>query len=110
MVVSKDCLTFVLWWFMLNVVQSHPLADFLGNHREYLERLKTTKQPEVLTVDGTAELVLMDAETYQRLNEKIAEAETIAAIREGYESAQRGDMKPAEQVFSEMKNRYEIPG
>jgi len=34
--------------------------------------------------------------------------ETIAAIREGIESAERGELKPAEQVFAEMKAKYGI--
>jgi predicted transcriptional regulator len=40
----------------------------------------------------------------------IAYLGTIAAIREGIASAERGDLKPAEQVFAEMKARYGVQG
>jgi predicted transcriptional regulator len=36
--------------------------------------------------------------------------ETIAAIREGLAAAERGESKPAEQVFAEMKAKYGIQG
>jgi predicted transcriptional regulator len=36
--------------------------------------------------------------------------ETLAAIREGIASAERGEMKPAEQVFSEMQAKYGLQG
>ena len=32
--------------------------------------------------------------------------ETLAAIREGIASAERGELKPAEPVFAEMQARY----
>jgi predicted transcriptional regulator len=36
--------------------------------------------------------------------------ETIEAIREGMASADRGELKPAEQVFAEMKAKYDLQG
>jgi predicted transcriptional regulator len=32
--------------------------------------------------------------------------ETLTAIREGIASAERGEMKPAEQIFAEMRAKY----
>ena len=95
---------------MLDTRHIHPLTDFLRNHKEHITRLKETKRPEVLTVNGKAELVLMDAETYQQMADQLAERELIEAVREGLESADRGELKTAEQVFAEMKARYGISG
>ena len=47
---------------------------------------------------------------YQELLDRLYQMETIAAIREGIESAERGELKPAEQVFAEMKAKYGIHG
>ena len=44
--------------------QVHSLTDFLRNHKAHLERLKETRMPEVLTVNGRAEVVVLDAEAY----------------------------------------------
>lgn len=91
---------------MLDVRQIHSLTDFIRHHKAYLKRLKETHTPEVLTVNGKAELVVLDVESFQALMEKIDRAETIEAIKEGLAAADRGEVKPAEQVFEEMRAKY----
>jgi predicted transcriptional regulator len=95
---------------MLDTRNIHSLTDFLRNHKEHIQRLKETRRPEVLTVNGKAEVVLVDAVSYQEMVDQIEETKTIAAIREGLAAAERGEMKPAEQVLSEMKARYGLQG
>jgi PHD/YefM family antitoxin component YafN of YafNO toxin-antitoxin module len=95
---------------MLDTRQIHPLTDFLRNHKVHMARLKETRMPEVLTVNGRAEVVIQDAESYQELLDRLHHMETLAAIREGIASAERGELKPAEQVFAEMQARYGIQG
>ena len=36
--------------------------------------------------------------------------ETLTAIKEGIASAERGELKPAEQVFAEMQAKYGLHG
>lgn len=43
------------------------LSNFQHYTREFLLRLKETARPVVLTIDGKAECVVQDAESYQRL-------------------------------------------
>jgi PHD/YefM family antitoxin component YafN of YafNO toxin-antitoxin module len=88
----------------------YPLTDFLRNHKAHVTRLKKTHAPEVLTVNGKAELVVQDAASYQRLLERLHHMETLAAIQEGMASAERGELRPAAQVFAEMRAKYGIPG
>ncbi|MGH2347133.1 MAG: hypothetical protein ACRDG4_18045 [Chloroflexota bacterium] len=95
---------------MLDTRQIHPLTDFLRNHKAHMARLKETRTPEVLTVNGRAELVVQDADSYQALLDRLYHMETLAAIREGIASAQRGELKPAEQVFAEMQAKYGLQG
>ena len=94
---------------MLDTRQIHPMTDFLRNHKSHVQRLKQTRKPEVLTVNGKAELVIQDADSYQEMLDRLERAELIAAIQEGLASADRGEMKPARQVFEEMKAKYGIP-
>ncbi len=55
---------------MINLTRDiHSLTEFKRNTNEFLQRLKQTKSPLVLTVDGKAELVVQDAESYQKLLE-----------------------------------------
>ncbi len=95
---------------MVDVREIHPLTDFLRNHKAHIQRIKESRTPEVLTVNGKAELVVLDPESYQEMQERLQRMETIAAIREGLAAAERGEMKPAEQVFEEMKAKYDLQG
>jgi len=61
-------------------------------------------------VDGGDEVVLQDAASYQALLEALERAETIAAVREGLASAERGELKEAAVVFSELKAKYGLSG
>ncbi len=92
--------------FMLDAREIHPLTDFLRNHKAHVMRLKETHTPEVLTINGRAELVIQDAESYQFLLDRLHHMETLAAIQEGMASAERGELKPATQVFAEMRAKY----
>jgi hypothetical protein len=95
---------------MLDTRQIHPLSDFLRNHKAHVARLKETRTPEVLTVNGRAELVVQDVESYQSLLDRLQHMETLAAIRGGIASAERGELKPAEQVIAEIRARYGLSG
>jgi len=66
---------------MLDTEQIHPISDFLQDHRSYVARLKQTRMPEVLTVDGRAEVVVLDTETYEDLMERLKHMESVAAAR-----------------------------
>jgi PHD/YefM family antitoxin component YafN of YafNO toxin-antitoxin module len=90
---------------MLDLRRIHSLTDFLRNHREHVARLRETGGPKVLTINGKAALVLQDADSYQGLLDRLREMEDLAAIREGLAQADRGDGRPAEEVFAELRRR-----
>ncbi len=94
---------------MLDTREIHSLTDFLRNHKAHVARLKETHAPEVLTVNGKAEVVVQDAASYQSMLERLHHMETLAAIQEGIASAERGELKPAAQVLDEMRARYGLP-
>ena len=91
---------------MLDTREIHSLTDFLRNHKVHVARLKKTQAPEVLTVNGKAEVVIQDAASYQNMLDRLHHMETIAAIQEGMASAERGELKPETQVFAEMQAKY----
>ena len=43
-----------------------PFADLEQNASEVMEQLRATGRPIVLTIDGKADAVLMDAKTYEK--------------------------------------------
>jgi len=91
---------------VLDAREIHSLTDFLRNHKAHVTRLKETQAPEVLTVNGRAEIVVQDAESYQLMLDRLHHMETLAAIQEGMASAERGELKDAAQVLNEMRAKY----
>ncbi len=91
---------------MLDTRQIHSMTDFLRNHKSHVARLKVTRKPEILTVNGKAEVVIQDAASYQEMIDRLEHADLITAIQEGLAAADRGEMKPARQVLEEMKAQY----
>jgi PHD/YefM family antitoxin component YafN of YafNO toxin-antitoxin module len=47
------------------------LTDFARNTKAHLKRLKRSGRPELLTVNGKAEVVVQNASAYQRLIESL---------------------------------------
>ena len=93
----------------LDTRQIHSLTDFLRNHKAHVTRLKETQAPEVLTVNGKAEVVVQDAASYQSMLDCLHHMETLAAIQEGMASVERGELKPAAQVLDELRAKYGRP-
>lgn len=68
---------------MIDLHRVHSLTDFLRNHKEHIKRLRTVESPEVLTVNGRAELVLQGVTGYQSLLDRLEYAERLAGLRHG---------------------------
>jgi prevent-host-death family protein len=88
----------------------HSLTDFKRRTTEFIDQIKQTGHPLVLTLNGKAELVVHDAASYQRLLELMDRVEAIEGIRKGLESVAAGRTRPVEEVFEEIRREYEVPG
>jgi prevent-host-death family protein len=97
---------------MLNLAHGiDSMTNFKRQTSEYLERLRKTGEPVVLTVNGKAQVVVQDAEAYQRLLDATAKAEreeTIAAIREGLADVKAGRTKPAKAALKALAKKYGV--
>lgn len=94
---------------MIDLNEIHSLTEFQRNTKEHIERLKETGKPQVLTVNGKAEVVIQDAESYQKLLEDIDRLEAIAGIRKGLDEVSLGKTKSADEVFGAMRKKHKIP-
>jgi PHD/YefM family antitoxin component YafN of YafNO toxin-antitoxin module len=56
------------------------LTDFSRNTKAHLKRLRRTGRPELLTVNGKAEVVIQNASAYQRLIELLEKLERDPAV------------------------------
>ena len=69
----------------------YSLTDFKQNAKEHLDRLRQTGRPEVLTVNGKAEAVVMTPETYDELVQ-MALGEVREKIAAGLKQARAGQL------------------
>jgi prevent-host-death family protein len=92
---------------MIDVKDIHPLTDFQRHTKAHLKRLKETGRPQVLTVNGRAELVVQDAAAYQALLEAVDRAEALDAIRRGLEDVTAGRTRPFADALEDLRRRHE---
>lgn len=96
---------------MIDLAHIHSLSDFQRNIRKHLKRLKDTGEPEVLTVNGQAELVVQSAAAYQELLEKADQADAVRVLPERIASADAGTAGiSADQVIAAVAKRLGITG
>ena len=94
---------------MVNLRQDiHPLTDFKRHTSEFMNQLKETRRPVVLTVNGKAELVVQDVETYQKTLDRLEQFEAVEAIRVGIAAAEQGRVKPARQALAALQEKLGI--
>ena len=86
-----------------------PLTTFRNNSVKFMKRLKKTRRPIILTVNGKPEAVVQDAAAYQRLLDLAAQASAEEGIRRGLEDLHAGRTRPMNEVFQEMRQKYGIP-
>jgi len=86
------------------------LTDFKQKTPEFVQQLKETGDPIVLTINGKAALVVQDADSYQKLLDLAEEARVVEGIRRGLEEMRAGKGRPAAQVFDEIRREFKLPG
>ena len=90
-----------------NDIQS--LTTFRRASGDFMKRLKKTKRPVVLTVNGKAAAVVQDAEAYQRLLDIAASADVEEGMRQGLDDVAQGRTQLAREVFDEIRRKHGIP-
>ncbi|MBK9163026.1 MAG: type II toxin-antitoxin system Phd/YefM family antitoxin [Acidobacteria bacterium] len=82
------------------------LSVFKRDTAKFRRQLKKTKQPIVLTVNGKADMVVIDAESYDEYLREKESLDLIASVNRGIEDMHAGRTKPAEQVFQDFEKKY----
>jgi prevent-host-death family protein len=85
------------------------MTSFRNRSAEFMQHLKETGRPMVLTVNGKAAAVVQDAEAYQHLLDLAADASVEEGIRQGREDLANGRTRAASEVFDEVRAAYGIP-
>ena len=91
---------------MITVDSIQSLTDFKRNTNEHLKEIRRTGRPLVLTVNGRAALVVLDARAYQDILEQIAYAESVREIQLGIDSVAKHGAKSAQTVLDELAEKH----
>lgn len=93
---------------MIDVKSIQSLTDFKRNTSDYLEKLRESGRPLVLTVNGKAQCVVLDPDFFQDIVDQLDHARSVMAIREGIESIARGEGRPADEALDELAKEYGV--
>jgi PHD/YefM family antitoxin component YafN of YafNO toxin-antitoxin module len=93
----------------MDIQESEPLSTFQEDPVPLLGHLKQTGRPIVLTVDGRAEVVVQDAESYERFRQVVDRAEAVVAVRKGIASMERGEGIPVDEAFEQLRRKHNLP-
>jgi predicted transcriptional regulator len=63
----------------------------------------------VLTVNGSAALVVQDAHAYQELLDRVDRLETIDGLRRGLADVKAGRVKPLDEAFAGIRKKLKMP-
>jgi hypothetical protein len=88
---------------MIALEDIRSLTDFQRNTKLHLRRLKSSGRPEVLTVNGRAELIVQDAVAFEDM------LDAIRGIQRGLDEMKAGKGEPARKVLDRIRAKYKIP-
>ena len=80
-----------------------PSSDLRNSYNEISEMCHKYDEPVFITKNGTGDLAVMSIDTYERMAGRL---ELYALLDEGLEDARAGLGRPAEEVFTELREKY----
>ena len=86
---------------MIDVTQDiQSMTSFKRNSEGLLKQMKKSGRPLILTVNGKAEAIVLDAAAYRDISEHL---DTVASIRRGLDDARHGRGRPVDDVFDDLE-------
>ena len=83
----------------------HSLSDFKRNTSEILEQMRGSGNPLVLTIDGNAEVVVLDASAYQSMMNRVDKLEALDGIKRGLADVEAGRVTPLSAFEDEFRSQ-----
>jgi len=93
---------------VIRATDIHSLTDFTRNARAYIRQIKDSKSPMALTVNGDAQVIVQDAESFQQMVDELEHSRFIVAVRESEAAATNGQVQGLDQAFSEIRGELGI--
>lgn len=84
------------------------LTDFKRNAADVVKRIKDDKSPAILTVNGAASVVVLDANEYEKITKDAEMGSIMRGIEEGLKSMKEKRGIPLEDAFSMLKQDMRV--
>jgi PHD/YefM family antitoxin component YafN of YafNO toxin-antitoxin module len=92
---------------MLNIQSGiRSLTEFKQHSSDILGYIKKTRSPAILTVNGKAEVVLLDPKTYQNMVDQISLIESSKNITTALIEMENDRGIPAKEVFKKLRKKF----
>ena len=82
------------------------VSDFKRNTSAFVDQMRSTGHPLVLTINGKAELVVQEAMAYQRLRDRVDELESLLGIRRGLADVEARRVTPLENFERAFRSKH----
>ncbi len=93
---------------MIRATNICSLTEFTRNAKKVVSHVRETRQPYALTVNGEAEVVVQDVESYQAMVDELERMELQVALQEGEIAYLEGRHKGVEETFNDIRNELGI--
>jgi prevent-host-death family protein len=90
---------------MIQIEDIQPLSAFQRNARKHLNRANATGKPQVLTVNGRAEAVLLGRGAYAKMQKAVEELAAIKSIQISLKQMADGKTVSAKAVHEKLRGQ-----
>jgi prevent-host-death family protein len=91
---------------MIRPTDIHSITEFQRNTKTYVQQVTQSKNPIAITINGTAQVVVQDAASYQQMVDELEQARFVEAIREGERAIAEGRVRPANEVLADIRAKH----
>jgi len=86
----------------------HSLSEFKRQTSHFMDRMRKSGHPVVLTINGKAALVVQEPASYQRLLELAARAEMMEFLEKSRLDIDRGHTIPARTAMKRLTKKHKL--
>lgn len=88
---------------MVSTQHTQSLTDFRQNATETLDRLRKTKEAEIITVNGEAKAVIMAPELYDAMARELELLRDVESMRKSLEDIKAGRVVTVEEASRQIR-------
>lgn len=85
-----------------------PLNEFGEHSIEWMEQVRQTRRPLMLTADNEPSIVLQDAASYRELVERLEALEMIHDVHVGIDDLAAGRTVPMEEALEQLRTEFDL--